>query len=92
VTGRHDDQTGEDLTPLGYAEAVTELEAILAELERDDLDIDLLAGRVRRAAALVRHCRDHIGEARVDVEQIVADLDGLAGQDPPEPPRETPDR
>jgi exodeoxyribonuclease VII small subunit len=62
---------------VGYAEAVAELEAILAELEGDDVDVDVLAPRVRRAAALIRHCREHIGEARLDVEQIVADLDGL---------------
>jgi exodeoxyribonuclease VII small subunit len=73
----------DDLTALGYAEAVTELEAILVELERDDVDVDVLAPRVHRAAELIRLCRDHIGAARVDVEQIVADLDALAGPDPP---------
>jgi exodeoxyribonuclease VII small subunit len=62
---------------LGYAEAVAELEAILADLERDDVDVDVLAPKVRRAAALLRHCRAHIGAARLDVEQIVADLDDL---------------
>jgi exodeoxyribonuclease VII small subunit len=73
---------------LGYAEAVSELEGILAELERDDVDVDVLAPRVARAAALIRHCRAHIGAARLDVEQIVADLDGLdAGEgDGPSPP------
>ena len=73
----------EALTDLGYADAVAELEAILAELERDDVDVDVLAPKVRRAAALIRHCRAHIGDARLDVEQIVADLDGL---DDPAPP------
>ena len=67
---------------LGYAAAVAELEAILVELEQDDVDVDVLAPKVRRAAALIRHCRAHIGEARLDVEQIVADLDGLDDPDP----------
>jgi exodeoxyribonuclease VII small subunit len=71
---------------IGYADAVAELEAILAEIERDDVDVDVLAPRVRRAAALIRHCREHIGAARLDVEQIVADLDGLGGNDAPSPP------
>jgi exodeoxyribonuclease VII small subunit len=69
---------GEPLT-LGYADAVAELEAILVELEQDDIDVDVLAPKVRRAAELIRHCRAHIGDARLNVEQIVADLDELDG-------------
>jgi exodeoxyribonuclease VII small subunit len=76
--------TDDEPLTLGYAEAVAELEAILAELERDDVDVDVLAPKVRRAAALLRHCRAHIGAARLDVEQIVADLDDLDdGASPP---------
>jgi exodeoxyribonuclease VII small subunit len=71
--------------PIGYAEAVAELEAILADIERHDVDVDVLGPKVRRAAQLIRVCRDHIGAARVDVEQIVADLDGLTAL-PDEPP------
>jgi len=63
---------------IGYAAAVDELEAILAVLERDDLDIDTLGPQVQRAASLIRVCRDRIASARHDVEQIVADLDGLS--------------
>jgi hypothetical protein len=39
----------------------------------------LLAARVTRAAELLRVCRDRITAARVEVEQIVADLDPGAG-------------
>ena len=58
-----------------YAEAVTELEAILAELEGDALDVDRLAERVARAAELIRLCRERIAGTRIEVEQIVAELD-----------------
>ena len=37
----------------GYAEAVAELEEILEALEAEDVDVDALAERVRRAAALI---------------------------------------
>jgi exodeoxyribonuclease VII small subunit len=56
---------------LTYAAAVEELEAILAELEGDDVDVDRLAAQVRRAAALVRFCRGRILDARVEIEQIL---------------------
>ena len=71
---------------LGYAEAADELEQILAVLEQDDLDIDVLGPKVQRAALLIRVCRDRISAARLDVERIVADLDGLTGAGSPIPP------
>lgn len=66
----------------GYAEAVQELESILLELEHDDIDIDLLVARVRRASALIRFCRSRIAQARVEVEQVVAELDAAIMDDP----------
>jgi len=62
-------------SPIGYAEAQRELDAILAELERSDVDVDRLAERVQRAAELIRLCRERIGAARVHIEQVVAELD-----------------
>ncbi|MGH2685081.1 MAG: exodeoxyribonuclease VII small subunit [Actinomycetota bacterium] len=64
---------------VGYAAALEELETILRQLEGDSVDIDVLAERVQRAAFLIRLCRGRIQQARVEVEQIVADLEGEAG-------------
>ena len=63
------------LDGLGYGQAVAELEAILAELESESVDVDRLADRVKRASALIRFCRARVGAARVEIERIVADLD-----------------
>lgn len=59
-----------------WAEAVAELESILAELESDDVDVDVLSVRVRRAAELIAVCRDRIAGARFEVERVVAELAG----------------
>lgn len=59
----------------GYAAALAELEEILARLERSDVDVDVLASQVTRAATLIAFCRDRIGSARVQIEQVVAGLD-----------------
>jgi exodeoxyribonuclease VII small subunit len=64
----------EPSTP-GYAEALAELEAILSELERDAVDVDRLAGQVERAGQLIRLCRERIGNARMQIEHVVAELD-----------------
>lgn len=61
--------------PTGYAAAMAELEAILAEIEGDAVDVDVLTDKVARAAVLIRWCRGRIDGARVDVERIVAELD-----------------
>ena len=65
---------GGDDVAQGYAEALAELEAILAELERTDVDVDVLAAQVKRAAELIGFCRNRIGNARMQIEQVVADL------------------
>lgn len=60
---------------IGYADAVEELEAILDELEGDQLDVDVLAERVRRASELIKVCRTRIARAQTDVDRIVTDLE-----------------
>ena len=65
-----------DPQPLGYADALGELERILAELEASDVDVDQLADRMARATELIALCRDRIGAARLRIDQVIADLDG----------------
>lgn len=68
-----------DVPAASYADMLAELESILAELERDDVDVDVLAARVARAAELVEACRERIDRARLEVERVVAAL----GEEPP---------
>ena len=60
---------------IGYADALSELQQILGELEAEDIDIDVLAAKVERAAELIRVCRGRINDAEVRVKEIVAELD-----------------
>jgi exodeoxyribonuclease VII small subunit len=62
---------------IGYADAMRELDDILEELERDDLDVDVLATRVQRASELIRLCRGRIARAQADVDRVVTDLESL---------------
>ncbi len=63
-----------DGSPLPYAQAVDELETILAELDSSMVDVDHLAERVRRAADLVRYCRARLDVVRSDMGDVVEDL------------------
>ena len=58
-----------------YGEALAELEGILAAIEEEQVDVDELAVKVRRAAELIRLCRTRISAATIAVEEIVAELE-----------------
>ena len=60
---------------IGYADAMAELDAILAELDDDGIDIDVLSARVERAAELISVCRSRISAAQERVSGIVDSLD-----------------
>lgn len=60
---------------IGYADAVTELDNILAELDDDGIDIDVLSGLVERAAELITICRGRIAAAQQNVAGVVESLD-----------------
>ena len=65
-----------EVKPESYAAAVAELDAILAAIERDEVDVDVLSKKVARAVTLVQFCRERLAAAEIEVERVVADLDG----------------
>lgn len=67
--------------PAGFSAAMQELEAILAALETETVDLDHLAAQVRRAGELIRFCRGRITETRLEIDEIVAGLDADGGPD-----------
>ena len=60
---------------IGYADAVAELDEILAELDDDGIDIDVLSELVERAAYLITICRGRISAAQQRVAGIVETLE-----------------
>ncbi len=81
MTNEADQTNDEPNEQIGYADALSELDVILRELEGSDVDVDRLADRVARAADLIALCRDRIGNARLRIDEVIADLDGA--DDPP---------
>jgi exodeoxyribonuclease VII small subunit len=53
-----------------FSSAVAELDAILQELQNPKLDVDLVAERTERAAALVEFCRARIEAAKARVTAV----------------------
>lgn len=59
-----------DKTP-GYAEAYEELQALLADLESGEIDVDDLSIKVKRAAELIAFCRKRLEDTAVEVKKVV---------------------
>lgn len=61
--------------PTGYAEAMREVETILADLDSSSVDVDTLATKVERASFLINWCNERIASAQMTVDTLVADID-----------------
>ncbi|MEM6454856.1 MAG: exodeoxyribonuclease VII small subunit [Acidobacteriota bacterium] len=57
-----------------FSLALSELESILQRIDSDEIDIDDLAGELRRATELLDLCRGKIARAELEVNQIVEKL------------------
>lgn len=62
------------LEEMTYAEAVGELESIVARMQADDCDIDLLAGYTSRALALLRLCKEKLFKTDAEVKRCLEEL------------------
>ncbi len=58
------------MSSISYAQAATELDSILRDLESGNLDVDLLAAKVRRASELIEICRSKVQSARAEIHSI----------------------
>ena len=58
-----------------YGAAIAELEQILSELESNNVEVDDLATRVKRADSLILLCQAKLHAAEVQIEHVVDPLD-----------------
>lgn len=84
-TAKAKDDTADE--EIGFADALDELNTIVADLEAEEVDVDVMTQRVERAAFLVALCRDRLDATRYKVEEIIVSLDPQA---PPEPRESSP--
>ena len=57
-----------------YNEAIKRLRAIVAEIEQGDLDVDLLADRVKEATRLIQLCKDKLYKVDEEVKKVLEEL------------------
>ncbi len=59
---------------MNYTKAITELEAIVKEIENAEISVDELALKVKRASELIRFCRNALHTTEAEVENVLKDL------------------
>lgn len=68
-------------SPLDYTLAFEELQQIVNDIELGEISVDELSDKVKRAAELIRICRNRLTTTEEDVNKIIKELDA-AGRDP----------
>jgi len=58
-----------------YTEAFEELQEIVSEIEGGDISVDQLSDKVKRAALLIKICKDKLKATEGDVNQILKELE-----------------
>ncbi len=53
-----------------YENALSELQAIVAQIENEEVSIDELTEKVKRASELIKFCKDKLRKVGQEVEEI----------------------
>ena len=56
---------------LSYAEAMAEVEQILARFNTQQMDVDTLASEVKRATELIAQCKERLLRAEREVAEVL---------------------
>ena len=73
---------GADVPPLSFEQALAELEKIVQDLERGQLDLEAAIRAYERGTALKEHCERKLKEAKLRVDRITLGPDGSARSEP----------
>ena len=58
-----------------YKEAIEKLRCIVAEIDRDELDVDLLSEKVKEASRLIKLCKEKLYKVDEEVRNVLEELD-----------------
>jgi exodeoxyribonuclease VII small subunit len=74
-----------DVLAMSFEQALAELERIVQDLERGQLDLEAAIQAYERGTALKDHCQRKLQEAQLRVEKITLGPDGSARTEPMDP-------
>lgn len=75
-------KTDKALAAMSFEQALGELEQIVQDLERGQLDLDAAIKAYERGTLLQAHCDGKLKEAQLRVDKITVGADGKVGAEP----------
>jgi len=64
---------------INYTEAFDELQQIVSDIESGEISVDELSEKVKRAALLIRVCKQKLTSTEEDVNKILKELEEKEG-------------
>ncbi len=74
--------TSADIATMSFEAALAELEGIVEQLERGEVELEKSIAMYERGAALKAHCEARLKEAQLKVDKIVIGADGNPSAEP----------
>lgn len=59
----------------GYKEAVEEIESIVEGIESEEVDVDVLTDRVKRAAFLIKYCKGKLKKTDDEIKKVLKEFE-----------------
>ena len=82
MTDKTTSKTDEAIAGLSFEQALGELEQIVQDLERGQLDLDAAIKAYERGTVLKTHCDGKLKEAQLRVDKITLGQDGEVKSEP----------
>lgn len=54
-----------------YGEAMSQLQDIMYRIENEELDVDILLEEVKKAATLIKYCKEKLQKTNVEIQKIL---------------------
>lgn len=60
---------------LNYKQSITEIENIISEIEKEELDVDILSEKVKYAAELIKNCKEKLTKTESEIQDILSEIE-----------------
>lgn len=57
-----------------YGEAMKELQEIMQAIENEELDVDILMEKVKKAAQLIKFCKEKLTKTNEEIQKVLDNI------------------
>ncbi len=58
-----------------YGEAMKELQEIMQAIENEELDVDILMEKVKKAAQLIKFCKEKLTKTNEEIQKVLDNIE-----------------